>query len=66
VVGPCVIIPEAEVPLGADSAIAFCFDKHAGSSRYTSPMEDTSVHLLVDPYLLFGHKCLWCFESRCF
>jgi len=65
VAGLGVIIPEAEVYHGADSAIAFGFHKHAGSFEHTGCMEDTGVHLLVDPCLVFGHQGLWRFESRC-
>ena len=39
-IGLRVIIPEAEVDLGADSAIAFCFHKHARSSGHTGSVED--------------------------
>jgi len=65
VIGLCVIIPEAEVYQGADADVPFCFHKHAGSSGHTGPMEDTGVHLLVDPCLVFGHQGLWLFEGGC-
>jgi len=65
VIGLGVIIPNAEIYQGSDSAIAFCFHKHAGSSRHTGPMEDTSIHLLVDPCLVFGQQGMWRFESEC-
>ena len=63
--GLCIIIPEAEVYQGADTSIAFCCHKDAGSSRHTGPMEDTGVYWLVDPCLVFGHQYLWRFESTC-
>ena len=51
-IGLGVIIAEAEFDYGADSALAFCFHKHAGSSAHTGPMEDTGVYLLVDACLV--------------
>jgi len=65
-IGLGVIIPEVEVYQGVDSAIALGFYKDVGSSGHSGPMEDTSVHFLVDPCLVFGHQCLWFFESRVF
>ena len=52
VIGLGVIIAEAEFDYGADSALAFCFHQHAGSSAHTGPMEDTGVHLVVDACLV--------------
>jgi len=65
VIGLGVIIPEAEVYQGSDSAIAFGFHKHASFCGHTGPMEDTGVHLLVDPCLVFGHQRVWLFEGGC-
>jgi len=65
VIGLGVIISEAEVYHGSDSAIAFGFHKHAGSSGHTGPMEDSGVHLLVDLCLVFGPQGLWRFEGGC-
>jgi len=65
VIGLGVIIPQAGVYQEAESAMTFCFHKHAGSSWHTGPMEDTGVHRLVDPWLVFGHQGLWRFESKC-
>ena len=53
VIGLGVIIAEAEFDYGADSALAFCFHKHDGSSAHTGPMEDTGVYLLVDACLVW-------------
>jgi len=63
VIGLGVIIPGAEVNRGGDSAIAFGFRKHAGSSGHTGPREDAGVHLLVDLSLVFGHQGLCRFEG---
>jgi len=65
VIGLRVIIPEAEVYLGPDSAIPFGFHKHAGSSGHTGPMEDTGIQVFVDPCLVFVHQGLWRFEGGC-
>jgi len=65
VIGLGVIIDEAEVYPGSEPAIALGFHKHAGSSRDTGPMENTGVHLLIDPCLVFRHQGLWRFEGGC-
>ena len=45
--------------------MAFSFQKQAGSSVDTWPIEDTSVYLLLDSCLVLGHQCLCRFQSGC-
>jgi len=55
VIGQGVIIPEAEVYKGANSPIGLGFHKNAACFAHSCPREDTCLHLLRDPFVLFGH-----------